>query len=155
LTDKRIHYLGAVPDVLVATDADFVLEEVAAALTSSTTTVRGVHQGVDVLPAVEQHTPDLIVLDLQIGNMGGMAVCLTLRLEEGAGRLPRIPVLMLLDRQADIFLARRAESNGWLVKPLDAIRLRKAAGVALDGGSYAEGELGQYTTPPGELTMFA
>ena len=26
--------------------------------------------------------PDLVVVDLQMGNMGGMAVCLELRLEE-------------------------------------------------------------------------
>ena len=37
-----------------------------------------------------------MVLDLQIGNMGGMATCLDLRLEESADRLPHVGVLMLL-----------------------------------------------------------
>jgi len=36
-----------------------------------------------------------------------------IRNEEGAGRLPRIPVLMLLDRDADLFLAHRCDADGW------------------------------------------
>jgi DNA-binding response OmpR family regulator len=143
--------LAAVPEVLVASDADWIHDDVDAALGSPTMTIRTVRHGYDVIPAVEERVPDLVVLDLDIGNMGGMATCMALRLEESGGRLPRVPVLMLLDRQADIFLARRSEADGWLVKPLDAIRLRKAASAVLAGGTYTEGELGQYTTPPEEL----
>jgi hypothetical protein len=47
-----------------------------------------------------------VVLDLQIGNMGGIAVAIDLHLEESGGRLPR-SILLLLDREADRFLARR------------------------------------------------
>ncbi len=79
---------------------------------------------------------DLVVTDLQIGNMGGMATCLDLRLEESAGRIRHTPVLMLLDRRADVFLARRAAAEGWVMKPLDPIRLRKAIRELLDGGNY-------------------
>ena len=74
-----------------------------------------------------------MVLDLQIGNMGGIATCLHLRHEAGADRLPEVPVLMLLDRDADVFLARRSGADGWLVKPLDAFSLRTAATAILDG----------------------
>ena len=42
------------------------------------------------------------------------------------GACPTSPVLMLLDRRADVFLARRSDADGWLVKPLDAFRLRRA-----------------------------
>ncbi len=34
---------------------------------------------------------------------------------------------MLLDRAHDVFLARRRDADGWIVKPLDAFRLRRAA----------------------------
>lgn len=128
-----------VPVVLLATDADHLHEEVDAALGDDATTVQRVRSGREVLPAVKDLDPDLVVLDLQIGNMGGMAVCMSLRLEEGAGRLERRPVLMLLDRQADTFLARRADADGWLVKPLDAFRLGRAARALLDGGTWADG----------------
>ena len=59
--------------------------------------------------------------------MGGMATCMSIRHEEGMGRIPITAVLMLLDRAADTFLARRADADGWLIKPLDAFRLRRAA----------------------------
>jgi DNA-binding response OmpR family regulator len=128
-----------VPTVLLATDAEWVFDEVDAALSDDDTTVHRVRAGVAVVPAIKQLAPDLVVLDLQIGNMGGMATCMTIRNEEGADRLPITAVLMLLDRAADVFLARRADADGWLVKPLDAFRLRKAAKVLLDGYSYFEG----------------
>jgi len=128
-----------VPVVLLATDADRLHDEVDAALADDTTTVHRVRSGREVIPAVKQLDPDLVVLDLQIGNMGGMATCLSLRSEEGAGRLERRAILMLLDRTADVFLARRADADGWLVKPLDAFRIRRAAEALLAGAEYHEG----------------
>ena len=124
--------------MLLATDADWIHDEIDAALGGAGTTVRRVRRGVDVLPAIKEAEPDLVVLDLQIGNMGGMACCMSIRLEEGAGRLDHIPVLMLLDRDADLFLARRSDADGWLIKPLDAFRLRRAADALLAGDVYQE-----------------
>ncbi len=127
------------PDVLIATDADWIADEVDAALAGPGRRIVRVRHGRDVRPAVEASMPELVVLDLQIGNMGGMATCLDLRLEEGAGRLDRVPVLMLLDRSADVFLAQRAEADGWLIKPIDAFRLRRAATALIADGQFTEG----------------
>src|SRR5262249_52266511 len=127
---------GAVPDVLIATDSDQLLRELKSIVGGPEVTVRGVAAGVQVLPAVKEKAPDLVILDLQIGNMGGMAVCLDLRLEEGMARIPRLPVIMLLDRRADVFLARRSDAQGWLVKPLDPIRVRRAVKVVLEGQTF-------------------
>ena len=77
-------------------------------------------------------------MDIQMGNMGGIAACLDLRLEASGGRIEPVPVLLLLDRRADVFMARRAGAQGWVIKPLDPIRLRKAIRSLLDGGSYAD-----------------
>ncbi len=112
--------------VLVATDADHVHDEVEAALGGDHAVVR-VHAGAEVLDAVAAHEPALVVLDLQIGNMGGMAACMDLRLEERAGRIGPQRIVMLLDREADDFLARRAEADAWTVKPVDALALRRTA----------------------------
>ena len=127
------------PTVLLATDADWIHEEVDAALGGPDTEVFRVRRGADVIPAMEELEPDLVVLDLQIGNMGGMATCMAIRHDEGVNRLPITAVLMLLDRAADQFLAKRCEADGWLVKPLNSFRLRKAAKVLIDGFSYFEG----------------
>ena len=120
-------------EVLIATDADAVFAEVEAALVDEATTVVRVRTGQAVAGAVAESTPDLVILDLQIGNMGGIAACLHLRHEAGADRLPDVRVLMLLDRQADVFLARRSGADGWVVKPLDAFPLRRAATAILEG----------------------
>jgi DNA-binding response OmpR family regulator len=93
-------------------------------------------EGLAVAPVIRARPADLLVVDLQVGNMGGMAVCLDLRLEESGGRLPHVPVLMLLDRRADVFLARRSSAEGFVVKPLDPIRLRKAIRAVLAGEPY-------------------
>ena len=46
---------------------------------------------------------------------------------------------MLFDREADVFLASRAGAEGWLIKPLDSLRLARAAKTILDGGRVQEG----------------
>ena len=124
------------PDVLIATDAPWMREAVESVLIGPDVTVRHVVTGSAVRAAVHERAPEIAVVDLQIGNMGGMAVCLDLRLEESGGRVPHVPVLMLLDRRADVFLARRSAAEGWLVKPLDPIRLRRAIDAVLAGGEY-------------------
>jgi DNA-binding NarL/FixJ family response regulator len=126
-----------VPDILLATDAEWILDEVEAAI-GGVHTLHRVRAGVDVVPAVRQVDPAMVILDLQIGNMGGVASCLAIRHEEGDGRLDERPVLLLLDREADVFIAQQARADGWLVKPLDAFRLLRAIERTLAGGVVTE-----------------
>jgi CheY-like chemotaxis protein len=111
--------------VLVAADARWVREQAQAALVGRGQEVIEVTRGQDVREAVAEHHPDLVVLDLQIGNMGGIAVAIDLHLEESGGRLPHVPILLLLDREADRFLAKRAGAEAELVKPVDPGTLRR------------------------------
>ena len=126
--------------VLLASDADWLIEEVRSALSDPGTEVTVVRAGADVRNAVSTQSPELVILDLQIGNMGGMATCMDLQLEIGAGRITDVPILMLLDRSADVFLARQAGAQGWLVKPLDSFRL-KVASVKLLAGEDMRDEI--------------
>ena len=75
---------------------------------------------------LDAEEPELAVLDMQIANMGGVAVSIDLRLEAAAGRLPQLPILLLLDREADRHIAQRADADSVLVKPVDAGQLRRA-----------------------------
>jgi DNA-binding response OmpR family regulator len=122
--------------ILIVSDSDSVLEDLRSALEDGETEIRELRSGESVRPAVEQDPPDLVITDLQVGNMGGMAICLDIHLEESGGRIPHVPVIILLDRRADVFLARRAAAEGWLVKPLDPIRIRRAARAVLEGGTF-------------------
>ncbi len=130
--------LRTVSDVLIATDADWIFDDVDAALSDEDTRVFRVRRGRDVSAAARQVQPDLVVLDLQIGNMGGIATALNLEQEFEEGTTPVAPILLLLDRPADVPLARRWAVDGWLVKPLDSFRLRRAAKALRAGDTYEE-----------------
>lgn len=127
-------------NVLLATDADWLFDEVSAALAEPGTTVSRITEGRDVSQAVSQLEPDLVLLDLQIGTKGGVASCIDLRHDIAEGRSKATKVLMLLDRDADRWIARQADADGWLIKPLDAFRLRRAAIATILGESVFEGE---------------
>ena len=125
--------------VLLATDADWLVDEVVAALGGPDVSFTVCTDGREVAKVVEEQSPPAsrstsAIFDLQIGSMGGMAVTMSLRLDESGGRLPHVPVLMLLDRIADVHLAKRSGADGWLVKPLDPLRLRRAVRAVLAGG---------------------
>ncbi len=124
--------------ILVGTDADYFLDDVTAALGGPDVSFTVCRNGRDVADVVAKRTPDLVVLDLQIGSMGGMAVTMSLRLDESAGTLPHVPVLMLLDRQADVHLAKRCAADGYLVKPLNPLSLKIAARAILDAPTEPE-----------------
>jgi DNA-binding response OmpR family regulator len=126
------------PTVLVASDAHWVRDHVRAALVGPGFEVIEVERGRDVRQVVRDREPDLAIVDLQIGNMGGMAVALDLRLEESGGRLPHVPILLLLDREADRFLARRSTADAMLVKPIDPGTLRRTVKTLLAAAETAE-----------------
>src|SRR4029450_13165257 len=78
---SRLVACSTVPDVLIATDADWIFDEVDAALADEETTVHRVRRGRDVSEAARRIQPEVIVLDMQIGNMGGIATALSLEQE--------------------------------------------------------------------------
>jgi DNA-binding response OmpR family regulator len=118
--------------ILIGTDADYVVNDVTAALGGPDVTFTVCRNGRDVTAAVEARLPDLAVLDLQIGSMGAMAVTMGLRLDESSDRLPHVKVLMLLDRRADVHLAKRCGAEVWLIKPVDPLTLKRAARALLE-----------------------
>lgn len=67
---------------------------------------------------------DAVVVDMQVGSMGSMAVTRAVRAlsDDGVG----IPVTILLDREADAFLARRSGAKNWVSKDAPASVLRAA-----------------------------
>jgi len=111
--------------IIVAADAKWVRDLVKSACTAPGQVVLEATRGQDVRDLVGEHSPDLVVLDMQIANMGGLAVTIDLRLEGAAGRIPDVSILLLLDREADRFLAKRVDADAELVKPVDPGTLRR------------------------------
>ncbi|MEQ8843073.1 MAG: hypothetical protein RIB98_19015 [Acidimicrobiales bacterium] len=123
-------------DILLATDADWLVDDIEAAL-GGVHLIHRVRAGVDVVPAINEIDPALVLLDLQIGNMGGVAACIAVKQRVTMGDIEDRPVLLLLDRDVDVFLAREADADGWLVKPLDAFGTLRAVESALAGNPVA------------------
>lgn len=123
---------------MVVSDSAAVRKGVGSVLVALDCAVQEASAGQQVRALVAARQFALVVLDMQIGNMGGVAACMDLRLEESGGRIAHVPVLMLCDRRADVFLARRSGAEGWVIKPLDPIRLRRAAIALLEGGTYED-----------------
>lgn len=131
-------YPHDVPKILLATDADWIHNDIDAALASGDTTVLRVRKGSDVVEAIKQTNPEVVMLDMQIGNMGGIATCYEIRNEEGAGRINPVRVIILADRPDDRWLIRGSGPDGWLIKPLDRFRLRRAVQTVLAGAIFDE-----------------
>lgn len=123
--------------VLVAADGKWIRDQVRTALAASDTTVIEVTRGQDVRAAMAEYAPEVVILDMQIANMGGVAVAIDLHLEAGAGRIPQSRILLLLDREHDRFLAKRADADAELVKPIDAGTLRRTMKQLLAAGTPA------------------
>jgi DNA-binding response OmpR family regulator len=125
-----------VPEILIAADSARVFEEIRSVVDGPETAVRWVRRGEAVRQEMNLRPADVAIVDMQIGTMGGVAVCMDLKLEADAGRLESRPVLLVLDRRPDVFLARRSGAEGWIIKPLDPIRLRRAVTALLNGEKW-------------------
>lgn len=119
--------------ILVVADATWVRNEVHAALTEPDTTLVDVEDPTRVAPMVLEGGIDLVIVDMQVGSMGGMAVTRAVREQLGLRRQEAVPVVMLLDRSADGFLAKRAGAAAWVAKPFTSHQLISAYRDALVG----------------------
>jgi len=122
--------------VLLISDATVVLNELLAVVDDGENEIVSLRNADELRDTVDKLEPDLVITDCQVQSMGGIAICHDLKLEESGGRLAHVPVLILLDRRADVFLAKTALAEGYLVKPMDPIRLRHAMQALLAGGTY-------------------
>jgi twitching motility two-component system response regulator PilH len=70
----------------------------------------------EALELMEADRPAVVVIDLRAGSAGGYALCKDMRQNP---RLERVPVLMLLEREQDRWLAQQAGAELVRVKPID------------------------------------
>lgn len=117
--------------LLVVADEPWVTNDVRASLADPALTIIELDDPRNVVAQVREHAIDLVIVDMQVGSMGGMAVTRTVRHIGPAAP----PVIVLLDRDADAFLARRAGAAAWVRKPFSAPSLRAAVNSQLAAGS--------------------
>lgn len=114
----------------MVTDATWIENDVRASLTNPDTVVYRVSDPRSAVDAAIEHRASVALVDLQVGSMGGMAVVRALRAAVGSGDLDPIRTVLLLDRSADEFIARRAGADAAVLKPFTAQALRAAVDLA-------------------------
>lgn len=101
--------------VLVVTDDHPLHEGVALAFPSHVDVVV-VSDAREAWARMQHLTPSVAVVDILTGSAGGFALARDMSHE---ARLSHVPVLMLIDRDQDAWLAREAGASRWRRKPLD------------------------------------
>lgn len=112
--------------VLLVTDASWVANDVRAALAVDNWDIAELSDPKLTAEVAEHIEPEAIVIDMQVQSMGGMAIIRSVRAAFQATHPPRM--VLLLDRSADRFLARRALADAAVLKPINADELRSALG---------------------------
>ena len=135
--------------VLIASDVATLRRELADMIEGPEIEIEEAASGPETLRLVREGGIDLVIADLQIGAMGAMAICMEIRHDESYLDVESTSVLMLLDRRADVFLARRSGADGFLVKPLDPQRVRAAVRTLLAGEEYEDESLRPATVRAG------
>lgn len=126
------------PTVLVVADGAWVTNEVRSALSVGSWNIEEINDPRSVTDRLAESRVDAVIVDMQIGSKGGMAVIRSMRQE--TDELDRPRTVLLLDRSADRFLARRAGADSAVLKPINAVELREALGTGVVTASAGEEE---------------
>ena len=122
------------PRILVADDdADAVLS-LSALLRDEGYCVRGVHHGAEVLDAVFNFAPDVVLLDIGMPKMSGYDVARTLRERYGSAR----PVLIAVTGRAGAADRQQARAAGFehhIAKPYEPKALLNLIGRLANSGT--------------------
>ena len=85
--------------ILVADDEPSILLSLQFLLQKAGFEVRLAHNGEEVIQAVEQSTPDLLLLDAMMPQRDGYDVCQTIRADP---RWTKLPIIMLTAKSRDV-----------------------------------------------------
>lgn len=110
--------------LLLVADSAWVRNDVEASLPSSQWSIHHADPRM-VVDAAKGHPPTAVIVDMQVGSMGGMAVIRSLRDAIAMGQIAPTRLILLLDRKVDQFIAARAGADRSLIKPFTAQDLRK------------------------------
>ena len=133
VVSKRATLADMASRIVVIADETWTRNEVHAALTEPDFTLVDHSDPGTIGELLEVETADALVVDLQVSSMGGMAIAREIHQQAAMAGIDAIPVVLLLDRKADSFLAKRAGVAGSVVKPFSAYDLRTAVENAIAG----------------------
>jgi len=105
--------------VLVADDEHDTVLTLTELLREEGHEARGVHDGTDVMPAIREFDPDVVLLDIAMPGMTGWDVARQIRQVCGQERPLLIAISGVYKQSADQILGKLAGFNYYLAKPYD------------------------------------
>jgi putative two-component system response regulator len=111
-----------IPLVLVVDDGDANRALIEAYLSDLDCRLRLVEDGPSALAAIDDETPDLVLLDVQMPGMDGYEVCRRVKARP-RGRLLPIVMITALDHPKDRVRALEAGADDFMSKPVDRVEL--------------------------------
>lgn len=112
---------GAALIVVVADKDPIELAAMRGALESPDSEVYSATDGAVAVRLAEQHEPHAVVVAASLGRMGGFAVSRELKTMSELGKITEPWVVVLIEREADAWLAGWSRCDAWLVKPVDPV----------------------------------
>jgi DNA-binding response OmpR family regulator len=107
--------------VVVAEKDPIELNALRGALEAPDCEVLTATDGAVVVKLAEQHEPHAVVVAASLGRMGGFAVSRELKTMAEQERIREPWVVVLIEREADAWLAGWSRCDAWLVKPADPV----------------------------------
>lgn len=108
--------------VLIIDDDPEVIDILQVKLHKAGYTVESASAGLDGLNKVYQGSPNLIILDLMLPQLGGFQICRILKFDE---RYKHIPIMMLTGKtdDRDVKLGIKVGADKYLTKPFEPVQV--------------------------------
>lgn len=105
--------------VVIAEKDPHDLEALRAAFESPDCEVLAAYDGKVALTLARERKPAAVVLASSLGAMGGLATSREIKTSVDLGEIPETKVVVLIEREADAWIAKWSRCDAWLVKPVD------------------------------------
>jgi DNA-binding response OmpR family regulator len=109
--------------VVVADKDPYDLQALQAGLTAPDREVLVVEDGENVVTLATARHVDVAVVGASLGAMGGFAVSRDLKMHGDVGAIVAPKVIIMIERQADSWLAAWSRCDAYVVKPVDIVQL--------------------------------
>ena len=107
--------------VVVAEKDPIELTALRGALESPDSEVFSATDGQVVVKLTSQHEPHAVVVSSSLGRMGGYAVAREVKTMADQGKIREPWVVVLIEREADAWVAGWSRCDAWMVKPVDPV----------------------------------
>lgn len=107
--------------VVIAERDPYELQALRAAFEAPDCEVLAGYDGSVALTLTRERSPEAVVVASSLGHMGGFAVSREIKTSAASGEIPDPKVVVLIERDADAWLAKWSQCDAWLTKPVDPV----------------------------------